>query len=270
MHRLLQRLDRSLTWHLLSAPQALPPAMQAHASGEYLVRMEKLRAARAETFGVAEANMCVSDRLSDNMATHLVAVDHDDVPAGAIRLFTVDRKREELNARLLAGFARVRFPDAATEGAQLAALDGWIDAIAVERTFVYPGGFFTAHRWRRSGLAGVLGMAAVAWARLHGSRMSASFASVDGAAANLFQQLGATPLLDSRGQATPSFALPNYDVVVRLLTFDSARPGAWLESGVQAMVPRLAAMTALAPPGPGLPVAPTAATPDRMTEVSPQ
>lgn len=247
MLRVLQRLERSVSWHLMAPEHQLPPGVQARPGPEYAQGLTRLAATRAAVFGVGPSALGNDPRSSDDMAAHMVALDAHGDAVGAVRLFMVDRRKEALTARLLAGFGHVLFVDEAAGLHQLRTVDEWIAAQRPEPCFVYAGGFFTTPAFRHSGLAGALGMAAIAWARLHGSRMSISFASVEGSAPKLFALLGAAPVPQADGTPLPPFHEPHYAKSMRIVHFDSACPHPSIEQGVQAMQSRLAGMTALAP-----------------------
>lgn len=247
MLRLLQRLDRSVSWDLLAPAHQLPPGILPRPGPAYAQTLTRLAATRAEVFGVSQAALGGDPRSSDEMAAHVVARGADGGAVGAVRLFMVDRRKEALTARLLAGFGHIHFVDPAAGLHQRRSLDAWIAARRFEPRFIYAGGFFTTPDFRHSGLAAALGMAAIAWARLHGSRMSISFASVEGSAPKLFALLGAAPVPQPDGTPLPPFHVPHYAKSLRIVHFDSACPHPSIEQGVQAMQSRLAGMTAWAP-----------------------
>ena len=265
MLRILDRLNRSLTWRLLSPVSNLPNGIEHRASDEHAALLGALQAAREQGFGVAERSLNVDERAADSRASHFLAVDHRGQIVGAVRLFVVDRRREPLTARLLVGFGRITFPSPADEMRHLAALERWLASTTQESMFVYAGGFFTTGRWRGSGLAVVLGMAAIAMARLHGSRHSASFASTQDHALLLFDLLGARPLEEAPGRALEPFAVPRFDIPVRAMTFDSLQPDPSIEAGVQAMVGQMRRMKALAPPPRGESFATQVAAPSALS-----
>jgi len=148
MLRILDRLNRSLTWRLLSPVSNLPNGIEHRASDEHAALLGALQAAREQGFGVADRSLNVDERAADSRASHFLAVDHRGQIVGAVRLFVVDRRREPLTARLLVGFGRITFPSPADEMRHLAALERWLASTAQESIFVYAGGFFTTGRWR--------------------------------------------------------------------------------------------------------------------------
>jgi len=245
MLRILDRLNRSLSWQLLSPRSNLPAGIAARACPEYPDRLAALQAARAQAFGVDDRSLKAAARSADSRASHFVALDRRGEVAGAMRLFVVDRREEDLSASMLAGFGHVSFTTPEIECRQLGALDRWLRSNAHDQVFVYAGGFFVAERWRGSGLAAVLGMAAIAMARLHDSRASASFASTQGQAPLLFSLLGARPLETAPGLDLEPFDLPHYDIPVRVMTFDSLRPDPSIEADVQVVMRKLVGMPAL-------------------------
>lgn len=247
MTRFLDRLERSIRWQLLAPPRCLPFGAPAHRRAEHAQWLARLKATRAEVFGVGEAPIAPDSPTADESAAHLIAVDARDHIVGGLRLFLVDRRQQSLTAGLLASFGRIRFPDEATARFQLSSLDEWLVAQPFEPRFVYGGGLFISPAWHHSGLGMALGMAAVAWTRLHGSRMSVSFASVEGTVAQYFELLGAKPVTTLAGQPLPPFKVPGYDIRVRIVHFDTASPHPNIETGVQAMQRRLASMQAMAP-----------------------
>lgn len=247
MLRILERLNRSFTWQLLAPVSDLPPGLACRRTDDHAVRLAALQSARAAVFGVDDRAVVPDDRTTDARACHFVALDRQGQVAGAVRVFVVDRRRQALDARLLAAFGHIVFPAPDVERHQLSALDRWLAQEARDQVFVYAGGFFTAERWRGMGLAAALGMGAVALARLHGCRHSASFASIRGQAPALFAMLGAQPLEASPGQALEPFEPAHFGIPVRLVTFDTQRPDPSIELAVRAMVQTLRGMTAVVP-----------------------
>jgi hypothetical protein len=245
MLRILDRLNLYLTWQLLSPRSNLPAGIAVRSCPDHAHRLAALQAARARAFGVDDRALNAGQRSADARASHFVALDRRGEVAGAMRLFVVHRQAERLSASMLAGFGHVSFATPQIECRQLGALDRWLKSNAHDQVFVYAGGFFTGDRWRGSGLAAVLGMAAIAMARLHDSRASASFASTQGQAPVLFSLLGAKPLEVAPGIELEPFDLPHYDIPVRLMTFDSLQPDPSIETGVLAVMRQMLGLTAL-------------------------
>jgi hypothetical protein len=101
---------------------------------------------------------------------------------------------------------------------------------------------FTTPVWRGSGLAAVLGVAAIAMARLHGSRFSASFTAVRGQAQDLFISFGGRPPVLPGGEPIAPFICQRHGIPLQLLIFDSRHPGPRAEAGVHLMTDRLLAL----------------------------
>jgi hypothetical protein len=139
-------------------------------------------------------------------------------------------------------FAHIEFPSARTEKDHLLALEQLFAQKASEPVYIYAGGFFTSIEWRGSGLAAVLGMAAIAMARLQHSRFAASFTSARDRAPELFGLLGGTPLRLPSGQVLSSFVCQRFRMPLQLLAFDSMCPQPRVEEGLREVASRLEAL----------------------------
>ncbi len=98
--------------------------------------------------------------------------------------------------------------------------------------------------WRGSGLAAALGVAAVAMARLLGSRFSASYTAVRGQAQGLIAAFGGKPPALPDGQPLPPFHCQRHGIDLQLPSFDAQAPEPSSEAGVHRMVDRLKALMA--------------------------
>jgi GNAT superfamily N-acetyltransferase len=212
------------------------PHQPNNAYGTWLARLRRTREA---SLAAPSVHAPLPPHASDEAACHVLATDSDGQIAGAVRLFVADRRQGPVDAGLLASFGRIEYPAPELRHSHERALQQWIAAMAHEPVFVYAGGFFTGDRWRGSGLAGALGAAAIAFARLHGSRFSASFATVNGQAPSLFRILGAAPLAAAEGPTLEPFYDARYGLHLQLMAFDSAHPHPSIEPAVEAMRLRL-------------------------------
>lgn len=88
----------------------------------------------------------------------------------------------------------------------------------------------------------MLGIAAIAMARLHDSRFSASYTAVRGQAQDLFASFGGRPPLLPHGEPLAPFFCQHYGMELQLLIFDSRVPGPRAEAGVHLMAERLNAL----------------------------
>jgi GNAT superfamily N-acetyltransferase len=248
MDRILERLDKSLTWSLVAPGEArVPPTMTGTRRSGYLRTLGQVRTSRVTVFRLDDANEYEATRSTDRAAWHVVATDRAGVPAGALRLFIVDRQHEALEPMDVLAFGHVTFPCPAVQSAHLGALEQLFARNASKRTYIYAGGFFTTEKWRGSGLAAALGMAAIAMARLHDSRFVASFVSARDRAPELFALLGARPLPDRVGQSLAPFVCVRHGFPLQLMEFDSLHLDPRVERGLEAMVERMHRMTVLAP-----------------------
>lgn len=243
MQRLLARLDRNLTWTLI-APQPEPAAGAVapdHTRPALLQRVLNLRA----DVGLSADRPEPRHSFSAAGTWHLVATDAAGEVAGTIRLYVIDRQREPLEPADIAHISHVEFPSHGVRDQHLRALQRLFDAKAGERYFIAAGGLFTTPAWRGSGLAAVMGSAAIAMARLHGSRFSASFTAVRGHAQDLFSLFGGRPPTLDDGQPLAPFFCVHHGIDVQLLFFDSLSAGPRAEAGVHLMAQRLNALMPL-------------------------
>lgn len=249
MEKILERLERSLRWTLLAPDSArLPAAMTRRASAVHPQLLHALQAARVAVFGLDDSEEHEPVRTTDRAAWHFIATDGEGKPVGAMRLFIVDRRHEPLEPPDVLAFGHVAFPCPATRDSHLRALKGLFAQKAEETTYIYAGGFFTTEKWRGSGLAAALGMAAIAMARLHHCRFAASFVSARDRAPELFALLGSLPLQDADGSVLPPFFCSRHGFPLQLMAFDSLRPDPKMEHGVDAMVGRMREMLVITPP----------------------
>lgn len=240
MQRLLERLDRRLKWTLF-APQpegAKDTDDVAHGHPPLLQRALQMRA----DVGLAPEQPEPRHCFSAAGAWHLIATDASGEVAGTVRLYVIDRQREALQPTDIPHLSHVQFPSAEVQEQHLLVLQRLFDAKSDERYFVAAGGMFTTPAWRGSGLAAVLGIAAIAMARLHNSRFSASYTAVRGQAQDLFAQFGGRPPSLPTGQLLAPFFCQHYGMELQLLIFDSRAPGPRAEAGVHLMSERLNAL----------------------------
>ena len=240
MQRLLERLDRKLQWTLI-APRpegAMDTDEVAHRDPALLQRALQMRA----DVGLAPEPSEPRYGFSAAGAWHLIATDASGEVAGTVRLYVIDRQREALQPADIPHLSHVQFPCAEVQEQHLLVLQQLFDAKADERHFVAAGGMFTTPAWRGSGLAAVLGMAAIAMARLRNSRFSASYTAVRGQAQDLFALFGGRPPLLPNGQSLAPFFCQHYGMELQLLVFDSRAPEPRAEAGVHLMAERLSAL----------------------------
>ena len=240
MQRLLERLDRKLKWSLI-APQAERDEQaedNAKAHPALLQRVLQLRAAVGLTPDQCEPRHCFSAAGT----WHLIATDASGEIAGSVRLYIIDRQRESLHPADIPQISHVVFPCDQVRALHLVTLQRLFDEKAHERYFIAAGGMFTTPAWRGSGLAGAMGAAAIAMARLNDSRFSASYTAVRGQAQDLFTTFGGRPPLLCNGEPLGSFVCRRHGIDVQLLIFDSREPGPRAEAGVQLMAERLQAL----------------------------
>jgi hypothetical protein len=133
-----------------------------------------------------------------------------------MRLFIVDRWQEPLGPRDIVEFGHVGFPDEAVEASHLQALQGLIDRMKGEPCYFYAGGSLARDK-----------------------------------APELFAMLGGTALMGADGLPLAPFHCARHGFDLQLLAFDSTRPAAMMESGLELMVLRLQTMTAWTP-APGM------------------
>jgi len=249
MQRHFERLERSLAWQLLAPDRDRVPGSMACISSPLHGRLlQEVQASRVQTFGVDDRIEGEDEsRSTDSAAWHFVARDSQDQVAGAMRLFVIDRRREPLQPPDVLRFGHVEFPSPVVEASHLAALSRLFERKAREPYYIYAGGFFTVEKWRGSGLAGVLGMAAIAMARLHACNFAASFVSARDRAPELFALLGGKPLHSECGSALAPFHCSRHGFVLQLMAFDSLKPASKIESGLELMTDRLRRTTVIAP-----------------------
>lgn len=232
MERLMERLDRKITWTLV-------PPCPAGGNQSLMQRVEKARNASA---GLAPEPEEADLRFAAAGAWHLVATDVADTVAGALRMNIIDRRDGPLTAQDMLRFSHIEFPSAAARDQHLQVLECLLNRAADQPVIVIPGRFFASPAWRGSGLAAVLGVAAIAMARLHHSRWSANFTAVRGRAPELYRRLGGSPAVLPDGRTIETFVCSRHGSAVQSMLFDALRPGVRAEPGVRLVGERLAAL----------------------------
>lgn len=236
MQRLLERLERRIEWTLLAPRNEGEIGIKGGADEHALLqRMLALRVAVGLTPDQPEPRHAFSAAGS----WHLIATDQAGAIAGAVRVYVIDRQREPLAPADLAQISHVVFPCDRVQQQHLLALRRLFDEKVHERYFTAPGGLFTTPAWRGSGLAAALGAAAIAMARLHDSRFSASYTAARGRAQDLFTTFGGKPPMLPDGRPLAPFTCQRHGFDLQLLVFDAQTPGPRAEPGVHLMAERL-------------------------------
>lgn len=243
MQRLLERLDRRLKWTLIAPRIDGDGAEDEDRQRKHAALLRRAIEARAAA-GLAREKHESGQRLTPERAWHLIATDIAGEVAGAVRLHVVDRHTETLEPEDVVRVSHVEFADPATREQHLLVLRQLFEQKADERYFVAAGGLFTAPPWRGSGLAAMLGVAAIAMARLHHSRFSASFTAARGPTQDLFAAFGGKPPLLPSGEPVAPFPCRHNGFDVQLMEFDSLHPEPRAEAGVQMLARRLVALMA--------------------------
>lgn len=241
MQRLLERLERRLNWTLVAPRSAGETNFDEACANEraaLVQRMLQLRASVGLTPDQREPRHCFSAAGT----WHLIATDRTGEIAGTVRLYVIDRQQEPLDPADIPQISHVVFPCDRVQQQHMLALQRLFEEKAHERYFIAPGGMFTTPAWRGSGLAAALGAAAIAMARLHDCRFSASYTAVLGQAQTLFSTFGGRPPLLPDGQPLAPFVCQRHGFELQLLLFDSRAPGPRAEPGVHLMAERLNAL----------------------------
>ena len=234
MQRLLERLDRRLKWTLI-APQ---PERAANAALGYPPLLQRALRLRADV-GLIPDQPEPRHSFSAAGVWHLMATDAADEIAGMLRLYVIDRQREHFAPMDIALISHIKFPSDDVREQHMQVLQRFFEEKAGERYFIAAGGLFTMPAWRGSGLAALLGVAAIAMARIHDCRFSASYTAVRGQAQDLFNTFGGNPPILANGQPLGPFLCGRHGFPLQLLIFDSCDPGPRVASGVQLLVERL-------------------------------
>jgi GNAT superfamily N-acetyltransferase len=237
MQRLLERLDRRLKWTLI-APQ---PEVAPEAALGYPALLQRALHLRTEV-GLTPDQPEPRHSFSAAGVWHLIATDPAGEIAGTVRVYVIDRQREPLTPLDIARIGHVVFPSDDVREEHMQVLRRYFKEKSDERYFMAAGGLFTTPAWRGSGLAALLGVAAIAMARIHDCRFSAAYTAVRGHAQDLFNAFGGKPPTLANGLPLGPFLCGRHGIPAQLLTFDSCDPGPRAAPGVQPMVDRLRAL----------------------------